>query len=110
MKNAIIAVVNQKDGVGKTTMAQALATGLAERKYEVLSIDLDPQGNFSTACDAVNYNVPTVYEIMKQAAGIREAMMWLRRTSCWLEQSRNFPDWEGAPTEGGSVSTVVGGL
>ena len=67
----IVAVANQKGGVGKTTTAQALAAGLAERKYRVLGIDLDPQGNFSTACGAENYNVLTVYEVMKRGADTR---------------------------------------
>ena len=70
----IVAVANQKGGVGKTTTAQALAAGLAEKGFKVLGIDLDPQGNFSTACGAENYNVQTVYEVMKGGSDVREAI------------------------------------
>jgi chromosome partitioning protein len=52
MKAKIIAVINQKGGVGKTTTALSIGTGLRLKGYKVLLIDLDGQGNLSLAMDA----------------------------------------------------------
>lgn len=59
----ITAVTTQKGGTGKTTTAQALATGLNLAGYSALAIDADPQGNLTYAMGAENRE--GLYEAMK---------------------------------------------
>lgn len=74
-KTRVLAIVNQKGGVGKTTTTVNLATALAAVNKKVLIVDFDPQGNASTGLGIENNNREvTSYEVVLNDIPINSAI------------------------------------
>ncbi|MGK2285395.1 ParA family protein [Pedomonas sp. V897] len=81
----IIAIANQKGGVGKTTTAINLATGMAAVGRKVLVIDMDPQGNASTGLGVDRaHRALSTYDLLLGEATVAEARQETVVPNLWL--------------------------
>ncbi|ODM42233.1 ParA family protein [Cereibacter johrii] len=84
-KPLILAIANQKGGVGKTTTAINLAAGLAELGARILVVDLDPQGNASTGLGIeAPDRLKTSYDLLLDKPDLDEVILPTRTDNLFL--------------------------
>lgn len=84
MKQTIIAVINQKGGVGKTTTAVNIAAQLASAKTPVLLVDLDPQGNATSGLGLNKDIQPTTYQLLTGEATLDQVVLATEREGLYI--------------------------
>lgn len=80
--STIIAITNQKGGVGKTTTSSSLLAALHQRGFRTLGIDLDPQGSLGFCLGLDIESCATIYDVMKGAKTIEEVIVPTEEGQC----------------------------
>ena len=80
----IIAVVNQKGGVGKTTTAVNIASVLAKKGKKVLLIDEDPQGNATSGLGVDKNTEKSIYDVIINDVEVKEAIVQSPIKNLWV--------------------------
>ncbi len=81
----IIAIANQKGGVGKTTTALSLAQAFAEAGRRTLLVDIDPQCNASDTLKAMSEDKATMYDVMRGTCPVENAIQHTEHRSGKLD-------------------------
>ena len=94
----VIAITNQKGGVGKTTTAVNLSASLAQRGHKVLVVDIDPQGNATSGFGVDKSQLErSLYDVFAGECGLDEIIVPSEIPTLWIAPAT--PDLVGSELE-----------
>ena len=101
MAERVVAIINQKGGVGKTTTSTNLTHALAKLNKKVTVIDLDPQGHLAVSFGVINQNRAGIDEIMLGQDNIEQYLIPVRENLQLIVAGRRLQEVEQL-SEGGA--------
>lgn len=84
----IVAITNQKGGVGKTTTAVNLAAGLAQKGLSTLLVDIDPQANSTMANTDLRQVEATMFDVLTGRLNLDDVIIQTTQENLWVAPSR----------------------
>ena len=84
----IVAITNQKGGVGKTTTAVNLAAGLAQKGLSTLLVDVDPQANSTMANTDLRQVEATMFDVLTGRLNLDDVIIQTAQENLWIAPSR----------------------
>ncbi len=92
-----IACVNQKGGVGKTTVCANLASALAAAGHTVLAIDLDPQGQLTASFGITQRHINGISEVLREQARLEQVCERIRPGLTLIPAGQTLTQLESTP-------------
>lgn len=107
MSTRIIAVINQKGGVGKTTITSNLAYALALQNYKITVIDLDPQGHLAISLGLTSPYQSGIDAVMLEGVNINEKIITVRPNLQLVAAGPNLQELEQLTASGVKSSYLL---